>query len=101
MLCHWCREDMDESAIVCSFCRRERKDFHQHKVLTYLFACIWVLSVVYGIGADKWFSEVSGLFEVSRLFTTLAGWSAIISLIVFVFTYNRASKVAGRLWWHW
>ena len=100
MVCQWCMEKMDNSAVVCPYCRRERKDFHQHKVLAYVFGSIFLMSVIYGIGAGKWLSSTTGQVELGNLLLTLVGWSAMVSCLLFVVCYVKASKIANSWWWH-
>ena len=100
MNCQWCLEEMDESAVVCPFCGKEKKDFHQHKVLTYVFASLFILSFLLGVTSGKWFSPVEGHFAVEQVFTSLAGWSAFVFFCSSTYCYAKTSKIARKWWWH-
>lgn len=91
---------MDDSAVVCSSCNRERKDFHNLKLMTYSFYGLWVLAVLYAVGAGSWNSVFLDKFEVERVFKTVDGWFAILAFIMGSVTYYRASKIAKTWWWY-
>ncbi len=100
MNCDWCKELMDDEAVVCPSCKRERKDFHNLKIAMYTFISISLMAVFYAIGTDKWNSLFLNEFEINRIFTTLSGWVFIFSFAVSQILYIKASKIIKTWWWY-
>jgi hypothetical protein len=99
MNCDWCKESMDDEAVVCPTCNRERKDFHNLKISMYVFISVSLMAFFYAIGSGAWNSVFLSEFEFSRIFTTVSGWAFIISFVISQVLYVRASKIIKTWWW--
>jgi hypothetical protein len=100
MNCEWCQEGMNAEAVVCPSCKRERKDFHNLKMMMYTFSSISILAIVYGFISGDWTSMILEQFEVGRAFKTASGWLAIITLLISIYTYIKASKIIKTWCWY-
>jgi hypothetical protein len=99
MNCDWCKESMDNEAVVCPTCKRERKDFHNLKISMYVFVSISFMAFFYAIGSGAWNSAFLNEFEFNRIFTTASGWVFIGTFVVSQVLYIKASKIIKTWWW--
>lgn len=100
MNCDWCKSIMNDEAVVCPACNRERKDFHNLKISMYVFISISLMTYFYAIGSGAWSSLFINEFEFSRIFTTFSGWICLISFTISNVLYIKASKIIKTWWWY-
>jgi hypothetical protein len=91
---------MDDQAVVCPHCKREPKDFHNLKVAMYVFSTISGIAIFLGMVSGAWFTPFLGEFQFSRIFTTIYGWTCIVSLVISLILYVKASKIIKTWWWY-
>lgn len=99
MDCFWCKETMDNEAVVCPTCKRERKDFHNLKIAMYSFMSIATITLGYAMGSGSWNSVFLEQFEFSLIFSTISGWVFITSFIISQIFYIKASRLIKTWWW--
>ncbi|SHG23071.1 hypothetical protein SAMN02745753_03505 [Marinomonas polaris DSM 16579] len=100
MNCDWCKESMDDQAIVCPSCKRERKDFHNLKLAMYTFVSLSFAAFFYGIISGAFTSPFLGEFQFRRIFSTVPGWIGILSFVISQVLYVKASKIIKTWWWY-
>ncbi len=100
MECNWCKSSMDDQAVVCPTCKRERKDFHNLKHMMYSLISVSMLFLLYGMFSGAWLSPFLGDFEVKYVFRSVSGWLFLLSFIGSQVLYIRASRIIKTWWWY-
>ena len=83
MVCEWCKNDMHESAIVCSSCNKTRRDIYENKIKTYVFLILGGLSVGWGLCDENIY---------------LLGGGIVLSMVGCVFM-QKVSNALNTWWW--
>ncbi|ODA46891.1 hypothetical protein BC476_17570 [Vibrio parahaemolyticus] len=99
MECNWCKSSMDDQAVVCPTCNRERKDFHNLKYMMYALLSISMTFLGYGLFSGVWLSPFLGEFEIKYVFQSVSGWFCLLSFIGSQVLYIKASRIIKTWWW--
>lgn len=100
MKCNWCKSIMDDEAIVCPACNRERKDFHNLKYMMYMLLSFSLLFFMYGLFSGAWLSSFLGKFELKYVFQSVSGWLFIVTFVGSQILYIKCSRMIKTWWWY-
>ena len=89
---------MEDSALVCPSCRRQRIDIYKLTAKSAFFTIAAAVCLTLGLLEGEWQGWFWGDFRIDRFFESLSGWILIGASIAAVHYNLRLFKAVGTVW---